>query len=316
MKIEKTVLDWAKNRGYRVAAGGLELLEEVRSSLQNRRDKGEIEEVFFRNNLDKFSYLEGCRLKNPQSIMIIAVPRPAHILTFTLGRKTIETILPPTYVRYRDIFRDVREDLEMAASAHNFHLEILSAPLKALANRLGLILYGRNNIGYIDGLGSYFQLVGLVSDQRIDEIGKRTGPAQKLLPRCQECRICTKACPTGAIAEDRFLLHAEKCYTLSSESPEPIPEDLKTPSAKCLIGCLKCQQACPENRGSLRYEEASVSFDSEETTALIGKEGGSERAMSRVHAKFLRLGLTESIQIFARNLEQLLKLRSIVISGI
>lgn len=311
--IKEAVQAWTKNRGYYMAAGGVSLLEEVRTSLQKRRDRGEIEADFFRNNLDVFSYLEGCPLKNPQSILVIAVPRPAHILSFSLDSKIIETILPPTYVRYRKIFSEVRDDLVAALSGNNCHLELLSAPLKALANHLGLLSYGRNNIGYINGLGSYFQLVGLVSDKRIEVL---IAPTQRLLPRCQDCWICAEACPTGAIDRDRILLHAEKCYTLFSESPEPIPEGLKPPSPKCLIGCLRCQQVCPENRGLLRYEEAAVSFNLEETAAFLGEAGGSGRVMDRARAKFLKLELTECFPVFVRNLKGMLKLRRIASPGI
>ncbi len=316
MNVVSAIQAWAQNRGYHVVAGGISKLEEAQASLQKRREGGEIEDGFFRNNLDNFTYLENSQLKNPKSILIIAVPRPAHILSFSLDSKTIETILPPTYVRYLNIFSEVLGDLEAAVSTYNCRFEILSAPLKALANQLGLISYGRNNIGYIDGLGSYFQLVGLVSDNHIGELKKPIGDEKRLLPRCQDCRICADACPTGAIDGDRILLHGEKCYTLFSESPEQIPEDLKSPSPKCLIGCLRCQQVCPENRGLLRYEKASVSFDSEETRAFIGEDGESGQVMERARAKFLKLELTEDIPIFARNFKRMLKLRRLAFPGI
>jgi epoxyqueuosine reductase len=305
MNIEETIQVWAEKRGYQAAAGGVSLLKEVRSSLEKRRDKREIDNAFFRDYLDNFSYLEGSRLKNPQSILIVAVPRPAHILSFSLANKTIETILPPTYVGYRKFFEDVRGDLEAALSAHNCHLEILSAPLKSVANILWLLSYGRNNIGYIEGLGSFFQLVGLLSDKRVGAISRPMGPSQKLLARCRECRICAKACPTGAIDKDRILLHAEKCYTLFSEAPEPIPEDLKPPSPRCLIGCIRCQKVCPENKGLLHYEEAAVSFDSEETLTFLGEEQESGQAMERAKAKFRKLGMTEDMPIFMRNFKRM-----------
>ncbi len=308
MKINKAIKSWAKRRGYRYATGSISLLEEVRGSLQKRRKAGEIDDYFFRQNLDIFTYLEGCTLENPQSILIIAVPRPAHILSFSAGDKKIETVLPPTYVRYRKIFEEVRDDLAAVVSGYDCHLEILSAPLKALGNRLGLLSYGRNNVGYIDGFGSYFQLVGLVSDKRIEEKCGSTGPAEMLLPRCRDCRICAKACPTGAIDKERILLHAEKCYTLFSESPEPIPDGLKPPSPKCLIGCMRCQQVCPENKGLLRYEEAAVSFDAEETDAFLGLDGVPARTMDRARAKFLKLELTEGFPVFARNLKRMFHL--------
>jgi epoxyqueuosine reductase len=313
MKIEETIQAWAKNRHYRYATGTVADLEEVRATLQKRRDKGEIEPAFYRDNLDIFTYLESCTLKNPQSILIVAVPLPAHILTFSVAGRKIETILPPTYVRYRKIFEEVRDDLAEAVSGYGCRLELLSAPLKALGNRLGLLSYGRNNIGYIDGLGSYFQLVGLVSDKQLGGTRRPAGPAEKLLPRCRDCRICAKACPTGAIDKERILLHAEKCYTLFSESLEPIPNSLKPPSPKCLIGCLKCQQVCPENKGLLRYERAGVSFSEEETRAFLGMANGSEKNLDQVRTKFLKLGLTEGFPVFARNLERLLHLWSIAI---
>ncbi len=120
----------------------------------------------------------------------------------------------------------------------------------------------------------------------------------------------------GAIDKERFLLHAEKCYTLFSESPEPIPESLKLPSPKCLIGCLKCQQVCPENKGLLRYEEMTVYFNSEETGAFLGAAGVSRRTMDQAQSKFLKLGLTEGFPVLARNLKRMLKLRRIAIPGI
>jgi epoxyqueuosine reductase len=314
MEIDKAIQAWANKRGYLYATGSPSLLDDVRSSLQKRREAGEIDRNFFRDNLEIFTYLESVTLKDPQSVLIIAVPRPAHILTFSLGNRKIETILPPTYVRYRKIFEEVRDDLAAAVSGSDCHLEILSAPLKALGNRLGLLSYGRNNVGYIEGIGSYLQLVGLVADKRLEGKGATT-PPELLLPRCKVCRICAKACPTGAIDKERILLHAEKCYTLFSESPEPIPKGLKPPSPKCLIGCLRCQQVCPENKGLLRYEEAAVSFDAEETGAFLGLAGVPAQTTDRTQAKLSKLGLTEGFPIFARNLQRLFQVWRFSVPG-
>lgn len=313
MNNEEIVQAWAKTRGYRAAVGSVSLLEEVRSALQGRREAGEIEAGFYRENLDIFTYLDGVPLENPQSIILVAVPEPAYVLTFVVDDKKIETILPPTYVRYRKTFAEVRDDLAGALSGSGFRVDLLNAPLKALGNRLGLLSYGRNNVGYIDGLGSYFQLVGLVSDMPFDKESLPPRPAETLLPRCRECRICAAACPTGAIDRERILLHAERCYTLFSESLRPIPESLKPPSPKCIIGCLRCQEFCPENKGLLRHENAALSFDAEETKAFLGMTpamGG--RAFDRVQAKFQELGLTEGLLVFRRNLDRLLRLLGVL----
>jgi len=63
-----------EGKGYRVAVGGVSLLEEVRASLQRRRESGEIEAGFYRENLDVFTYLDGVSLENPRSVIIVAVP--------------------------------------------------------------------------------------------------------------------------------------------------------------------------------------------------------------------------------------------------
>ena len=310
MKTEEIVKEWAKTRGYRAAVESVSLLEEVRNGLRKRREAGEIEAGFYRDNLDIFTYLGGVPLENPRSVILVAVPLPAYVLAFTVGDKRIETILPPTYVRYRKTFAEVRDNLAATLLGSGFRVELLNAPLKALANRLGLLSYGRNNVGYIDGLGSYFQLVGLVSDLPFEEKKMPPRPAEKLLPRCEKCRICAAACPTGAIEKERILLHAEKCYTLFSESPNPIPENLNPPSPKCIIGCLRCQELCPENKGLLRHESASVSFDAEETEAFLGmKPEADGRALDRVQAKFKELGLSEGLPVFRRNLERLLRIQ-------
>jgi epoxyqueuosine reductase len=308
MKAGETVRAWAAARGYRAAVGSVSLLEEVRGDLQRRRDAAEIDAAFFRENLESFDYLGGVPLKNPRSLIIVAVPAPAYVLAFTVGDKRVEAVLPPTYVRYRTIFTDVRDDLRDAISGSGSQVELLSVPLKALGSRLGLLAYGRNNVGYIDGLGSYFQLVGLVSDMPLDGRDAPSRREETLLPRCRKCRICAAACPMGAIDKERVLLHGEKCYTLYSESPKPIPEGLEPPSPGCIIGCLRCQELCPENKGQLRYENAAVSFDAKETEAFLGLEpAGSGPAFERARAKFQQLGLSEGLFVFRRNLSRLIR---------
>ena len=138
-------------------------------------------------------------------------------------------------------------------------------------------------------------------------------PAETLLARCQKCRICAAACPTGAIEKERILLHAERCYTLFSESPNPIPESLNPPSPKCIIGCLRCQELCPEDKGLLRYENAAVSLDAEETEAFLGmKPAADGPAFGRAQVKFQELGLSEGFPVFTRNLKQLLSLHGLL----
>lgn len=302
MPIKETLREWAGDRGYRFATAPVSLLNDVRRSLEERRDSGEISPDFFRDNLSFFTYLDGTSMDNPVSIVLIAVPRPAHVLTFSMAGGIKEMLLPPTYVNYQKMFKDVRDDLAGALADYGCRLEVLSAPLKALGNRMGFLKHGRNNIGYVKDLGSYLQLVGLVSGKPLHDEDFAPRPEEALLDRCVECRICAKACPTQAINLQRVLIHAEKCYTLFSESMNPIPEGLRPPSPQCLIGCLRCQDVCPENKGLLRYARTAVSFTARETGYFLNLAPGSERGIDVAREKFRELGVSADVLLYARNL--------------
>jgi epoxyqueuosine reductase len=307
--IREELAAWAGERGYRWGAAPVGLVDEVRRSFERRLAAGEIGEVFYRENLGSLTWLEKPSLADPVSIVLVAAPRPAHTLVFVHGGERIEAVLPPTYVRYRKFFADVREDLERSVPRLRGRLELLEAPLKTLGNRMGLLCHGRNNIGYVEGMGSFFQLVGLVSEVSLHAPDEGPRPEEALLLRCEKCRICAAACPTGAIGRDRFLLHGEKCYTLFSESLAPMPEGLRPPSPRCLIGCLRCQDVCPEDKGRLKYESTGIAFSEEETGLVLDLAEGRERGLARISAKLGVLGLSNDARVYARNLKIFLACR-------
>ncbi len=109
-------------------------------------------------------------------------------------------------------------------------------PLKLLAVQSGLGRYGRNNVCYVPGMGSFFQLAAYYSNMQA-----RTDFWQepKAMPICENCHACHLNCPTRAISNDRFLLNAEKCLVFHNEKRGNIPfADWIDPSwHNCLIGC-------------------------------------------------------------------------------
>jgi epoxyqueuosine reductase len=165
---------------------------------------------------------------------------------------------------------------------------------------------------YIPELGSYFQLVGLVTDMIIETVstGVSLNIEDNLMPQCYGCSACLKACPTGAIYEDRILLHAEKCYTPLSEKPGRLPETPLPPSPECLIGCLKCQNICPMNKGKLKYKNAPFSLSNEETSFILNHFDKEAPLWKSINQKFVQLQLSEGTDIFARNFQRLVKLPS------
>ena len=151
-------------------------------------------------------------------------------------------------------------------------METLRAPLKQVASRLGLVSYGRNNVTYAPGPGSYFQLLGYLTDAGLPLPNGWQPSEPALLPTCQTCRACLDDCPTGAIEEDRVLLNAERCLTFTNENPGPWPPWIGPKAHHCLLGCLRCQRCCPENP-ELFVERTGVVFTREETRELLAGSG-------------------------------------------
>ena len=298
------VQQWAAERGFRVACGGVRVLHEVRAELARRRSTGELDANFYASNLDFFRYENSSdSIADVKAVIVVAVPRPAHRLTFELETGPFEVTLPPTYVRYSALFKEVRDDITSKIPELHGHLELLVAPLKSVACRLGLVTYGRNNLTYIPDWGSYFQLVGYATDEDIGIADDWRPKSLRLMSECENCGICCSACPTGAINEERILLHAELCTTLFSEQPGDLNHDL---SDDCLFGCLECQEICPANLGLLRIESAGVIFDRRETEAILG--GYAARTSDNTESttrKLVVLGLTEEA-LMGRNLTRLI----------
>ncbi len=127
-----------------------------------------------------------------------------------------------------------------------------------------------------------------------------------MLQRCRKCTACIEGCPRGAIGRGRFLLRAEECYTLFSESLEAIPDNVEPPSPNCLVGCMKCQEICPENEGLLKYERIAESFTSEETAALLGNNEPGSPVLEKAVDKLRSLELSEELGVYVRNLRRIL----------
>ena len=130
----------------------------------------------------------------------------------------------------------------------------------------------------------------------------------EMLPRCETCRSCAGACPTAAIASDRFLLRTERCLVFHNERPGniPFPDWIEPSSHGCLVGCMECQRACPENARLLDRVKEEGEFTEEETAALL--EGiPQEKISSDLTTKLERADLLCLFGILSRNLRAVLE---------
>jgi epoxyqueuosine reductase len=289
-----------EERGFKGRVVSIRHLQDLMNEIESRHAQRVFDETFYREALSFFSFRPPDDLPLAASMIIVAVPRPQTKVSFTWNGNTLALTLPPTYVRYWEIDKQTVTLLTEWLASKGFHTASAKLPKKLLAVRSGLAEYGRNNITYVPGMGSFYQLIALYSDLPCEEDGWRE---PRMMDRCKDCRICQTKCPTGAIMSERFLLRAERCLVFHNErSPDhPFPDWIDPAWHNCLIGCMLCQQFCPENKDSLEWFEENEAFSHEETSLFL--DGASpDRLPATTQAKLKRLGMPDLFGVLPRNL--------------
>ncbi|MEI6448678.1 MAG: 4Fe-4S double cluster binding domain-containing protein [Actinomycetes bacterium] len=248
-----------------------------------------------------FALPEG--LEAARSVIVGAIARPLTQATLTIGGTEYTVPVPPHYAGYFTVPDSLAEAAGAALAPFGRRAVRFEPPLKTLAAGAGLASYGRNNIAYVSGLGSYFMLAACASDAPAPDDAVWADPLQ--LARCERCSACGRACPTGAIRADRFLLETERCLTFLNEDDAPFPDWVDPAWHTCAVGCLRCQMVCPENAAVELAAEPPVELDEQESAAILAATAGSELAAATL-AKLERCGLDYSPELIARNLRALL----------
>ncbi len=115
-------------------------------------------------------------------------------------------------------------------------------------------------------MGSFNRLVAWATDLEAPEDAWREA---ERMPECDHCARCLNACPTKCIKAGRRMVRAEACLTHVNESEEPFPEWVDSAWVNALMGCMRCQAACPKNRPHLEPEAWKDGFDEGETALLL-----------------------------------------------
>jgi epoxyqueuosine reductase len=238
-----------------------------------------------------------------RSVIIGATRRPLTQATLTWRGAEHTVQLPPHYAGYRTTPDKLAAAAQAALQPFGYAAARCETPFKTLAACSGLAQYGYNNIAYVDGLGSYVMLAACVSDAPAPE-GAFWGEPH-WLGRCSTCGACRKACPTGAITEQRLLLHTERCLTLHNEHTDPMPDWIAPEVHHAAVGCLRCQQACPVNKKVELLVADPEPFDEAETAAILAAQPVEELS-ARTIEKMASCGLDYDPQLIARNLKLLL----------
>ena len=277
-------------------------LDELRRRVARSLDSGALPEATARHLAEEVAFALPKGLA-ARAVVIGAVARPLTQATLTLGGAERTVPVPPHYAGYYTVPDELTAGVAAALAPSGHRAVRFEPPLKTLAACSGLARYGRNNIAYVPGLGSYLLLAACATDAPPPADAAWGEPLE--LERCGSCTACLRACPTGAIQADRFLLHTDRCLTLVNEDPAPFPDWVDPAWHTCAVGCLRCQQVCPENADVELAVSPAETFDERETAAILAATSRSELAAG-TRAKLERCGLDYSPDLIARNVGALL----------
>lgn len=287
-----------EKHGYRGKIVSIEHLRELQDEIEGRHKNGELDKEISQRYLQGFNFKVPDSLSDAKSILIVAAPQPQVQVSFNANGKILPVLIPPTYLLYTDT--DIKNLLTNLLEPNGYRLVKAVLPQKLLAVRSGLAQYGKNNITYVPGMGSFHRPVAFYTDFPCLEDNWGTSQSME---QCQTCSACCKVCPVEAIVPDRFLIHVERCITFFNEKEDDFPEWLDPSWHNCLIGCLLCQRSCPANKDFLGWIEKREEFSHEET-ALILQGIPEDELPAETVRKLNKLDIIESeyLDLLPRNL--------------
>ncbi len=294
-----------RERGFRARIVSVSHLSQLQEEIGSLRSHALLDSQFYKERLSWFVFQVPEDLPRTQSLIVVAVPRPQTRGIFVRNGQRLAQILPPTYTAYDEIEKQVENLLAKLLGEKGYRSTRTALPLKLLAAHSGLVQYGRNNICYVSGMGSFLQLVAVYSDMpcEADDWQGKT-----MMKSCDGCDLCHRACPTGAISSERFLLHAERCISYHNEKRGdiPFPEWMDPSWHNCIVGCMRCQRVCPENKEFIHWIGEEEEF-SEEETALLLQGVSPDKLPAATLRKLEHLSLTDYLNCLPRNLSVFFK---------
>ncbi len=300
-KTEGQLLAALRQSGYQARIVSVEHLAELGQAISELNRQQLLSDVIYREYRGCFQPVVPPSLSNATSIVVVAVPQPKLRVTFQYHDRRYEVIVPPTYDTSVDSV--VQKAINQVIEPLGFRARWALLPEKLLAVCSGLAEYGRNNITYVPGLGSFHRLVSFFTDALLEYDTWRE-PA--MLEQCQTCFVCVAACPTGAISKERFLIRAETCLTYHNEHPEPIPEWIDHSWHNSLIGCMRCQDICPVDEPFRDWVQDGGSFTETETAMLL-EGAAADDLPEETRNKLADLWLLDDAVLVGRNLRLLMR---------
>ncbi len=118
---------------------------------------------------------------------------------------------------------------------------------RAIFLRAGHGWLGKNCCVYLPKRGSWIFLGSILVDVELPATNPQPAPSTS---PCENCDLCIKACPTGALFAP-YQINPYICISYLTQMKGMIPLELREKIGVKLWGCDNCQQVCPENQRAL-----------------------------------------------------------------
>ncbi len=289
-----------ESKGYKGKIITAKCIPDLQNAVKILNDEKLLDPAFYNEYEKYFEFEPKTDFGEVKSLFMVAMPQPQYEIVFTWKNKEVPLKIPPTYLHGGALIKETKAFLTELLKPSGYSVEFARLPQKTLAVRVGLAEYGRNNITYIRGMGSFHRLFTFYSDFPYEQDNWQE---LRMMDLCKECSACVRKCPTGAIPKDEFLLRVERCLTFHNEHSVDVPfPDWIDPSwHNCLVGCLHCQKVCPANEKVINWIEPGPSFSEEETKLLLNGTT-VENLPEETRSKVDEHGLGYYLSVYPRNL--------------
>jgi epoxyqueuosine reductase len=284
----------------------VERLRELKNEIDDFKSREDLNgfQMYIANSMYRFDLPDADFMI--RSVIIIASPVPAYakVIFHWKGKRVSLISLARSYIGKKDAATATKRYLTQLLKPSGYHIKSpLLLPLKRLAVKSGLAEYGRNNICYVDGMGSFLTLVAYYTDLSCTQ---DNWYEIRNMDNCSSCTACMKNCPTGAILKERFLINNERCLSYFNEGPGDFPDWLPKSAHNCLYDCLLCQKTCPQNKYYMDNIIGPIEFEEAETDLLLSGKSLNELPLA-LKKKVVFLGMDQWISAIPRNIKVLLE---------
>jgi epoxyqueuosine reductase len=262
----------------------------------------------FRSYLSEMTFTLPQDFPDAQSLIIMAIAIKPMSISFQTDQKQFSAAMPPNYYESgltRIALKDEVQKKIIKADHYRIEWTYNRFHGKLLATRSGLGRYGRNNICYVDGMGSYLTLHSFLTDYAFSQDDWQE---IQMMDLCQKCTICMQRCPGGAIRTDQFVVDIKRCITLYNEVPGELPDWMPANAHNSVMGCMICQASCPVNREPGKCTGQLDGLTQEETRQFLN--GNPEESVVLSVSKKMRIPYLvdskETVEVISRNMKAII----------